>query len=162
MPSEPRDRSSDGARCQALDNDLVWAIRMISTALRRAAAEASETLPGGSRAYLVLMALAPTEDNPPTQLELAGRVGLDRTVMTYLLDDLEERGVLVRRPNPRDRRSRHVILTDEGRAQLQRVRTETAAAETRLLAELGEEERTQFRDLLARVAHTAQRGTRGD
>jgi DNA-binding MarR family transcriptional regulator len=142
-----------------LDNDLVWAIRMISGALRRAAAEAAETLPGGSRAYLVLMALAAAEDKPPTQLELAGQVGLDRTVMTYLLDDLEGLGLVVRRPNPQDRRARHVILTDDGRSQLQRVRTDVAAAESRLLGELSEEERARFRELLTRVALTAQRGT---
>jgi DNA-binding MarR family transcriptional regulator len=107
------------------------------------------------------MALAATEE-PPTQLELAGRVGLDRTVMTYLLDDLEGLGLLSRRPNPRDRRARHVILTDEGRAQLQRVRTDVAATESQLLAELSEEDRVRFRDLLARVALTAQRDALGE
>jgi DNA-binding MarR family transcriptional regulator len=151
MSSEPRGRASE--------SDLVWAIRMISGALRRAAADASETLPGGSRAYLVLMALAEAGDTPPTQLELAGQVGLDRTVMTYLLDDLEGLGLLSRRPNPRDRRARHVILSDEGRSQLQRMRTDVAAAEEQLLVELSDEQRAQFRDLLTRVALTAQRGT---
>jgi DNA-binding MarR family transcriptional regulator len=160
--SPPRGRTSDSAQCHSLDNDLVWAIRMISGALRRAEAEAAETLPGGSRAYLVLMALAATKDTPPTQLELAGRVGLNQTVTTYLLDDLEGLGLLTRRPNPQDRRARHVILTHEGRAQLQRIRTDVAAAESRLLAELSDQQRAQFRDLLARVALTAQRGTLGD
>ncbi|MEU0197167.1 MULTISPECIES: MarR family transcriptional regulator [unclassified Streptomyces] len=142
-----------------MDDDLVWAIRMVSGALRRAEADASETLPGGSRAYLVLMALAEAGDKPPTQLELAGQVGLDRTVMTYLLDDLEGQGLLARRQNPQDRRCRHVILLDEGREQLLRMRVEVAAAEARLLAELSEEQRARFRDLLTRVALTAQRDT---
>jgi DNA-binding MarR family transcriptional regulator len=162
MSSQPRSRTSDSTQCRALDNDLTWAIRMISMSLRRAAAQAAETLPGGSRAYLVLMALAETEDKPPTQLELAGQVGLDRTVMTYLLDDLEKLDLLSRRPNPQDRRARHVIMTDEGRSQLQHIRTEIAAAESRLLAELSEQQRAQFRELLAQVALTAQRGTVGD
>ena len=161
MSSEPRGRASENAQCLALDNDLVWAIRMISGALRRASAEAAETLPGGARAYLVLVALAEAGDKPPTQLELAGQVGLDRTVMTYLLDGLEGQGLLSRRPNPQDRRARHVILSDEGRSQLQRMRTDVAAAEARLLVELNEEQRAQFRDLLTRVALTAQRGTLG-
>lgn len=135
---------------------------MISGALRRVADDAAETLPGGSRAYLVLTALAATEDKPPTQLELAGQVGLDRTVMTYLLDDLEGLGLLSRRPNPQDRRARHVILTREGRSRLQRVRNDLAAAESRLLVELSEQQRAQFRELLVRVALTAQRGVLGD
>jgi DNA-binding MarR family transcriptional regulator len=108
------------------------------------------------------MALAATEDQPPTQLELAGRVGLDRTVMTYLLDDLEGLGLVERRPNPQDRRSRHVVMTGEGRSQLRRVRTELAAAESRLLGELSDRQQAEFRDLLTRVAHTAQRGPLGE
>lgn len=134
---------------------------MISAALRRASAEATATLPGGSRAYLVLMALAESADSPPTQLELAGQVSLDRTVMTYLLDDLEGLHLLARRPNPKDRRSRHVVLTEEGRSLLQRVRTDLAEAESRLLGELGGEDQARFRDLLAQVALTAQRGLLG-
>jgi DNA-binding MarR family transcriptional regulator len=55
-----------------------------------------------------------------------------------------------------------VILTHEGRSQLQRMRTDLAAAESRLLGELSEQQRAQLRDLLARVALTAQRGTLGD
>ena len=162
MSSQPCARTSGSARSLALDTDLVWAIRMISAALRRASAEATETLPGGERGYLVLRALAATEDKPPTQLELAGRVGLDKTVTTYLLDDLEGQGLLSRRQNPQDRRARHVILTPEGRSQLQRVRTDLEAAESRLLGELGEQQQGQLRDLLAQVALTAQRDTLGD
>jgi len=158
VSSQPRGRLSDSAGRPGLDNDLTWAIRMISMALRRAAAEAAETLPGGARAYLVLMALAEAEDKPPTQLELAGQTGLDRTVMTYLLDDLEGLGLLSRRPNPKDRRARHVILTEEGRAQLRRVRIAVADAESRLLVELNDEQQAQFRELLAQVALTAARG----
>ncbi|MFF9035531.1 hypothetical protein ACF090_08685 [Streptomyces sp. NPDC014892] len=41
------------------------------------------------------------------------------------------------------------------------MRTDVAAAEARLLVELNEEQRAQFRDLLTRVALTAQRGTLG-
>ena len=85
-----------------------------------------------------------------------------RTVMTYLLDDLEGQDLLTRRPNPKDRRARHVILTENGRAQLQRIRIEIAAAEAQLLVELSEPQRAQFRDLLAQVALTAQRSTQKD
>ncbi|MGW1544775.1 MarR family transcriptional regulator [Streptomyces sp. NPDC002309] len=40
--------------------------------------------------------------------------GVDRTVMTYLLDDLERAGPVERRPDPSDRRSRHVVATEHG------------------------------------------------
>ncbi|MEU0377299.1 MULTISPECIES: MarR family winged helix-turn-helix transcriptional regulator [Streptomyces] len=139
----------------ALDTDLGWAIRMVSAAFRRVATESVADLPGGARGYLVLVALAGGE--PPTQLALAREVSLDRTVMTYLLDDLEAHELVTRRPDPRDRRARQVLITDTGRARLDRVRQSLAAAEARLLTDLDAEDSAQLRTLLSRVAQTAQR-----
>jgi DNA-binding MarR family transcriptional regulator len=127
---------------------------MVSSAFRRVATAAVEDLPGGPRGYLVLIALAAGE--PPSQLALAQQVHLDRTVMTYLLDDLESDGLITRRPDPRDRRARQVLITDEGRARLQQAREGLEVAEARLLSHLGEDDADQLRRLLARVAHAAQ------
>ena len=139
----------------ALETDLGWAIRMVSTAFSRVATESVADLPGGPRGYLVLVALAGGE--PPTQLVLAKEVSLDRTVMTYLLDDLEAHELVTRRPDPRDRRARQVLITDTGRARLEQVRRSLAAAEARLLADLDDRDAEQLRGLLSRVAQTAKR-----
>jgi DNA-binding MarR family transcriptional regulator len=136
-----------------LDSDLGWAIRMVSTAFAHVAGDSVADLPGGARGYLVLVALA--GDEPPSQLALAKRVSLDRTVVTYLLDDLETAGLISRRPDSRDRRARQVLLTEAGRARLEQVRIRLAAAEQRLLAGLDDGEAAQLRGLLARVAQTA-------
>ncbi|MFE9688059.1 hypothetical protein [Streptomyces sp. NPDC006285] len=50
----------------ALDTDLGWAIRMVSSAFRRVTTASVADLPGGARAYLVLVALSGGE--PPSQL----------------------------------------------------------------------------------------------
>ncbi|WP_329190272.1 MarR family winged helix-turn-helix transcriptional regulator [Streptomyces sp. NBC_01428] len=142
-----------------LDTDLGWAIRMVSSAFRRVATESVAELPGGPRGYLVLVALAAGE--PPTQLALAQQVSLDRTVMTYLLDDLEARELIERRPDPRDRRARQVVITDKGRDELGRARRGLATAEGRLLADLDESDAASLRTLLTRVAHTAQNAALG-
>ncbi|MFE6697936.1 MarR family winged helix-turn-helix transcriptional regulator [Streptomyces sp. NPDC057718] len=139
----------------ALDTDLGWAIRMVSSAFRSVATESVADLPGGARAYLVLVALAGGE--PPSQLALAKEVSLDRTVMTYLLDDLEAHGLVTRRPDPRDRRARQVLITDTGRTRLTEVRHGLAAAEARLLTDLDDDDASHLRTLLSRVARTAQR-----
>ncbi|MFE2977538.1 MarR family winged helix-turn-helix transcriptional regulator [Streptomyces sp. NPDC059258] len=139
----------------ALDTDLGWAIRMVSSAFRNVATESVADLPGGARAYLVLVALAGGE--PPSQLALAKEVSLDRTVMTYLLDDLEAHGLVTRRPDPRDRRARQVLITDTGRIRLAEVRHSLAAAEARLLTDLDGDDASRLRTLLSRVARTAQR-----
>ena len=148
--------ASPGCTVDDVGEDLVWAIRIISGALRRSAAECVADLPGGSRAYLVLTALAGAAQEPPTQLVLAAKVGVDRTVMTYLLDDLESRGLLSRRPNPRDRRARHVVLTPDGEAQLAVIRERMSSAEEQLLAVLTKDDANHLRDLLARVARHVQ------
>ncbi|QHC33035.1 MarR family winged helix-turn-helix transcriptional regulator [Streptomyces sp. HF10] len=144
----------------ALDTDLGWAIRMVSSAFRRIATASVADLPGGARAYLVLVALASGE--PPSQLALAKAVSLDRTVMTYLLDDLEAHGLVTRRPDPRDRRARQVLLTGAGRTRLAEVRHQLAAAEAELLTGLDERDALQLRTLLARVAQSAQDGIAAD
>lgn len=143
----------------ALGADLGWAIRIVSAAFRRVATESVADLPGGARGYLVLVALSSGE--PPSQLALAREVSLDRTVMTYLLDDLEAHGLVARRPDPRDRRARQVLLTDTGRTRLGQVRRGLSAAEARLLADLDERDTRQLRTLLSRVARTAQRESIG-
>ncbi len=138
-----------------LGADLGWAIRLVSAAFRRVATDSVAELPGGARGYLVLVALSSGE--PPSQLALAREVSLDRTVMTYLLDDLEAHELVTRRPDPRDRRARQVLITDTGRARLDQVRHSLTAAEARLLADLDEQDAAQLRTLLSRVAQTAQR-----
>ncbi|MGY5051629.1 MarR family winged helix-turn-helix transcriptional regulator [Streptomyces sp. 900105755] len=149
---KPRDESES----LALDTDLGWAIRMVSAAFRRVATASVADLPGGARGYLVLVALAGDRE-PPSQLALAKEVSLDRTVMTYLLDDLEAHNLVTRTPDPRDRRARQVLITDTGRARLAQVRESLGAAEALLLADLDPTDTEQLRTLLARVAQTAQR-----
>jgi DNA-binding MarR family transcriptional regulator len=151
--------SKDGIEDVALATDLGWAIRMVSTAFGNVARASVADLPGRARGYLVLVALANGE--PPSQLALAKEVSLDRTVMTYLLDDLEEHDLIERRPDPRDRRARQVLITETGRERLKQVRDSLAAAENRLLVDLSEPDAEQLRTLLSQVAHTAQRSLIG-
>jgi len=49
--------------------------------------------------------VAAARGNARNQLALAQQLGVDRTVMTYLIDDLERAGYVERRPDPADRRS---------------------------------------------------------
>ena len=86
------------------------------------------------------------------QLDLAHHLGVDRTVMTYLLDDLEQAGLVERQPDPTDRRARLIVLTGGGRDMLVQLETRLAEAEAVVLGTLSEDERRLFRMLLQRVA----------
>ena len=82
------------------------------------------------------------------QVTLGAEVGIDRTNVADVVSRLESRGLVERRANPADRRTRLVSITAEGREFLQRVRTGMETAQERFLAPLGEEDRRIFMRLL--------------
>lgn len=88
---------------------------------------------------------------PASQQQVAERIGIDRTTMVAMLDTLEAKGLLSRRPDAEDRRRNVVELTPAGHDILSRAVAASDTAEAELLAPLSPEEATQLRDLLARV-----------
>jgi DNA-binding MarR family transcriptional regulator len=107
-------------------------------------------VPGGPRGYLFLAAAGQGE--PSSQLALAQHLGVDRTAMTYLLDDLEGAGLVERRPDPADRRARRVTVTEEGLDRLRAVKGDLRHVEDDLLAPLDDADRDVLRTLLRRLA----------
>lgn len=55
------------------------------------------------------------EDQPRTLGELAWEMGTDAPAATVIINDLEARGLVERRPHPDDRRAKLVSLTAAGR-----------------------------------------------
>src|SRR3984957_13780018 len=139
-----RDEAGDGTGCDdALVDDLGWGLGMVFRAYVKAAHAAVADLPGGPRGYQVLSAAA--QGTVGSQLALAQHLGVDRTVMTYLLDDLEAARLIERRPDPADRRARRVVATQKGNELLTSLNDHLRAAEARLLAPLGTDTRATFR-----------------
>jgi DNA-binding MarR family transcriptional regulator len=90
---------------------------LLRLAQRRAARTFSEALrPLGveGRHYGVLLNLA--KHGPLSQRQLIDLTGSDKSAMVRTVDDLEARGLALRRPSPADRRAYAVEMTDEGRA----------------------------------------------
>src|SRR4051794_36193006 len=99
---------------------------------------------------MLKMLLQLSADRPQAMRELADRFHCDASYITVVVDGLEQHGVAERRPHPRDRRIKTVVLTPHGRevlAQIDEVLDEPPPA----LAALDEEEQFQLRDLLTRV-----------
>ena len=86
-----------------------------------------------------------------SQQQVAGRFGVDRTTMVGLVDALEGKGFLARRPDAGDRRRNVLELTEKGHGVLARAVRASDEAERQLLAVLDEEEASQLRSLLARL-----------
>ena len=80
--------------------------------------ESAAALPLSS--YEVLLRLARSEDGRLRLSELAAQVALSSSGLTRLVDRLEAAGYLVREACETDRRGLFAVLTDEGRAVLER------------------------------------------
>ena len=115
----------------ALADDLGWGLGTVFRAYVKAAHDAVADLPGGPRGYQVLSAAA--QGAVGSQLALAQHLGVDRTVMTYLLDDLEAGGLIERRPDPADRRARRIVATQKGNELLTNLNDRLRAAEALVL-----------------------------
>ena len=114
------------------------------------ATERLEPLGLSPRAWGVLSTLA--ESGSMTQIELATALAIDRTAMVYLLDELEEQGLVQRVRNPEDRRSFLIHLTAPGEQTQRKAAAGLAGAAETLLKPLDTVERRQLVDLLARIA----------
>ena len=132
------------------DDDLGLALSVVLRSYIDAATAVFDGIVGGVRGYQVLASAA--HHAPPNQLALAQQLGIDRSVLTYLLDDLEANKLIERRPDPADRRARRIVLTKAGEAALARFGKRLAVAEQHALRGLDENEQKVLRDLLWRAS----------
>lgn len=138
------------------DDDLGLALSVVLRAYLAAADQAFADVPGGSRGYQVLSSAA--HHALPTQGAIATQLGIDRSVLTYLLDDLEAARLIERRPDPADRRARRIVLTRHGQSVLNRLSQCLVAAEDHALRGLDDVERKTLRDLLWRASTSCVSG----
>jgi len=88
-------------------------------------------------------------DQPLRMRELAQRLCCDASNVTGIVDHLEARGLVERRVAPEDRRVKHLVLTDAGRALRQEHR-DGLTVDLPLLHDLSPDERRVLADLLRR------------
>lgn len=100
--------------------------------------------------FAVLSHLADTDGR--SQQELADLLRVHRNAMVGLVDELEQRALVTRRPHPVDRRAHAVHLTDHAREALETIQSEADALESEILGPLDEAERSALIPLLHRIA----------
>lgn len=133
--------------------DLGQALGSLLRRYLEGARQAVEDVPGGPRGFQVLSIA--DEGACSNQATIALRLGIDRTVMTYLVDDLEKAGLVTRRPDPADRRARQLVLTAKGTKALRALSKRIGDVERDVLGGLSDDEAQVFRSLLARVTADA-------
>jgi MarR family transcriptional regulator, temperature-dependent positive regulator of motility len=101
---------------------------------------------------LAYHALALIDDNPAIdQRRLAALMGIDRTNVGQIVDDLETKGLVERRVNGADRRARELRVTASAADLRRRMLPKNLAAQAAVLAALNPAERVVLVDLLTRV-----------
>ncbi|MFJ6522519.1 MarR family winged helix-turn-helix transcriptional regulator [Streptomyces filamentosus] len=108
-------------------------------------AAASHSLTGAQARVLGLLALEPTP-----MRKIAEKLKCEPSNVTGIIDRLESRGLVERRPDPADRRVKLAAPTEEGRDTARRLRDSLRFAREPL-GELTGVERTLLRDLLRRM-----------
>jgi DNA-binding MarR family transcriptional regulator len=101
-------------------------------------------------------------DNPDplSQGEVARRMGIDRTTMVALIDELQQKELVQRRQDPEDRRKNVVELTGTGRDTLRRANQAGEEAERLFLGPLSGEEAELFKKALRTLIFGARSGPR--
>ncbi|MFT2750474.1 MarR family winged helix-turn-helix transcriptional regulator [Clavibacter sp. Sh2036] len=152
-PERTAPRRRDAAAVDALAN----ALHMVETAQRQLRTRIAQDV-GMNTTDLTVISLVGDLGRITPKL-LAAEISMGTGAVTAVIDRLVVAGLLGRVPNPRDRRSVFLELTDTGRAKLARVAADyRAAAEVALRASpgLGSEETAEdiARAATAMTAHT--------
>lgn len=100
--------------------------------------------------FAVLIALA--EQGSQDQVTLGGEIALDRTTITVVVRNLEERGLILRDKSGRDQRSKIVSITAAGQELLKQVLPAVQQAQERIMSPLTHDEGMQLLKLLEKLA----------
>lgn len=90
---------------------------------------------------------------PASQAALGRRSGIHLSDMVATINELAERELVARAPDPSDRRRNIISLTGAGQRQLRRLEQQVAQCQEELLAPLSPEERQRLTQLLSRLLH---------
>ncbi|MEU7833413.1 MULTISPECIES: MarR family winged helix-turn-helix transcriptional regulator [unclassified Nonomuraea] len=105
------------------------------------------------RHFAVLIVLV--DRGPTVQRDLAAATGTDKAGIMRVVDDLERKGLAVRKSVPGDRRVRAVEITPQGVELFDAAHVAAEPLAEHLVADLGSDGSEQLRELLTRFAYPA-------
>ncbi|MFR9777816.1 MarR family winged helix-turn-helix transcriptional regulator [Micromonospora sp. MS34] len=126
--------------------EVFWAVARRLRHQSKRTLEPWEINPGHARALAVLM-----RHGPLRLSALAEHLRIAPRSATEVVDGLEERGLIARRPDPADRRAVLVALTDEGGRLGEAIRAARAAEAERFFGSLDPEEQAELGRILRRL-----------
>jgi len=142
-------------RVRAHDDVLGYLLKHAHLALEQRTDAVLADLDLSARDLGVLRVIAGGEAR--SQQEAATVLGVDRTSMVALLDALERRGIVARKPSERDRRRNAVELTQGGRILFQQAEQRSTEAEQAFTTILGQAGGAELRQALKAVLDASDR-----
>jgi MarR family transcriptional regulator, organic hydroperoxide resistance regulator len=130
----------------SVDSEITWLLHRAAQRMHAVTGEQAEKYGIQLRDYIVLSALDKTPNL--TQVELGKALGLDRTTLMTQLDRLERMGFVVRRSDPRDRRTRIPEITAAGNAVRVKVARACDSSEAAVLNSFSQDQIQVFRRML--------------
>jgi DNA-binding MarR family transcriptional regulator len=86
-----------------------------------------------------------------TQQEIGSRTRMDKVTVSRAAIALADRGLIARRPNPADRRSQRLVLSDEGEALYAAIAPKALELERTLFDRFSAQELATFTNMLRRI-----------
>ena len=148
-PKTTTQTSGRQPRATGRPQSVAFSVSRLGAAVGSELSRALQPLGIEPRHFGLLRALSLSEGE--TQRAVGTRLGLHPNRMVDLVDELERRKLVRRRPHPSDRRAHTVVLTAAGEKLLQEAFMFAIGIERTLCADLSEDERTQLLDLLSRL-----------
>lgn len=139
-----------------LDDFLPFRLSVASNAVSRTIARAYESLFGLRIPEWRLIAVL-AEQPGLTQQQLVARTEMDKMTISRAAQELVDRRLAERRPNPDDKRSHCLALTEDGHRLYAQIAPEALRMEAVLLQELSREEVVALKSMLLRLQGIADR-----
>ena len=143
---------ADQAPSESLDRTLLESMVQISLGLRLRGVDL-ESATGLSGRELDLVALL-TSSGPTSVKSLVADLQLPRSTMTAIVDRLEDRGLVLRHPNPMDRRSVVLEATPQAAEALIRYRKGVMTLVEHIKRVLSADEAKTFASSIQKIAQT--------
>lgn len=134
-----------------------WLLTQTASHAHRLVADGFSSV--GARGYHYRVLATLEGFGPASQAALGRRSGIHLSDMVTAINELADRKLVERTPDPADRRRNIITLTAAGKRQLRRLEKRLAETQGELLAPLSPEERQRLTELLSRLLDHHNRRT---
>jgi MarR family transcriptional regulator for hemolysin len=143
-----------------LDREYGFTYRIILIARRYRAMLDERLRPMGyGTARMEALSMIARAPEPSAQVAIARRIGIEGPTLTRMLDALEADGLVLRRQDPNDRRTKLIELTEAGRQALAEITEVAHAFRASVLTDLTDEELGMVNGITAKLIDSLCDGT---